>query len=369
MSYYTVTLPNYSIGEGCYREVPHRARFFGKKAVVIGGKTAMEKAKPKLLEGIAGSDLEITDFIWYGGNATYENGDALMQLDAVKNADILFGVGGGRACDTVKYVADKLDKPLFTFPTVASNCAAVTAISVIYKPDGSLREYYFPKIADHTFIESSIIADSPEELLWAGIGDASSKEWEAVFCSSGVNLTHTPLMGVQMSHVCTEPLLEYGEKALEDIRAKRPSFELDQVTLSIIISTGIVSNLVTNLPDSYYNSCLAHAFYNGFTATPVGHKHLHGEVVALGVLIQLNYAGEKEMLERVARFNLKVGLPVCLADVEVTDAELPTIVEKAQQTTEWKFKPKNRGITPESFLQCIKETDAYGRKLKEAAKA
>ena len=88
---------------------------------------------------------------------------------------MIFAVGGGRACDTCKYVANEMDKPLFCFPTVASNCASVTAISVIYNPDGSFREYYYPKNANHTFIESSIIADSPEELLWAGIGDALSK--------------------------------------------------------------------------------------------------------------------------------------------------------------------------------------------------
>ena len=49
-----------------------------KKAVVIGGKTAMEKTKDALLEGIKGSDLEITDFIWYGGDSSYENGNALI---------------------------------------------------------------------------------------------------------------------------------------------------------------------------------------------------------------------------------------------------------------------------------------------------
>ncbi|MDO4265841.1 MAG: iron-containing alcohol dehydrogenase family protein [Eubacteriales bacterium] len=364
MGYYSVSLPNYTVGEGCYKEIPHKARFLGKKAVVIGGKTAMEKAKDKLLEGIAGSDMSITDFIWFGGNSTYENGDALIAMDAVKNAEIIFGVGGGRACDTAKYVADKLDKPLFSFPTIASNCAAVTAISVMYNPDGSLNNYYFPKIADHTFIETSIIADSPEELLWAGIGDALSKECEAVFGSSEDELSHTPMMGVTISHVCTAPLLKYGKKALEDIRAKKVSYELEQIALDIIISTGLVSNLVTALPDYYYNSCLAHCFYNGFTLTPAGEKHLHGEVVSFGTLVQLNYAGEKELLEEVTKFNLSVGLPVCLDDVEVTEPDLETIADRAMLTTEWKFKPKNKGITRESFLQCIKDTDAYGHKMK-----
>ena len=75
---YSVYLPNYSIGENCYKELPYVARNYGKKAVVIGGKTAMEKAKDALLEGIKGSDLEITDFIWYGGDSSYENGNALV---------------------------------------------------------------------------------------------------------------------------------------------------------------------------------------------------------------------------------------------------------------------------------------------------
>ena len=49
---YSVYLPNYSIGEDCYKELPYVARNYGKKAVVIGGKTAMAKSKDALLEGI-----------------------------------------------------------------------------------------------------------------------------------------------------------------------------------------------------------------------------------------------------------------------------------------------------------------------------
>lgn len=207
---YNLYLPSYSIGPDCYKEIPHVTRFFGKTAAVIGGKTAMAKAKKAMIDGVAGSDVKLLDFIEYGGDSTYENGDALIANPTVRDADMIFAVGGGRACDTGKYVADKLDKPLFTFPTVASNCASVTAISVIYNPDGSFREYYYPKLANHCFINSAVIADSPEQLLWAGIGDALSKEYEAVFSSKDDTLSHTPLMGKQISRICTDPLIEYG---------------------------------------------------------------------------------------------------------------------------------------------------------------
>lgn len=99
---YSVYLPNYSIGEDCYKELPYVARNYGKKAVVIGGKTAMAKSKDALLEGIKGSDLEITDFIWYGGDSSYENGNALIANPAVREADIIFGVGGDVKQEDIK---------------------------------------------------------------------------------------------------------------------------------------------------------------------------------------------------------------------------------------------------------------------------
>ena len=46
-----------------------------------------------------------------------------MQEESVQAAEILFAVGGGRVCDTVKVVGEKLAKPVFTFPTIGSNCS------------------------------------------------------------------------------------------------------------------------------------------------------------------------------------------------------------------------------------------------------
>ena len=360
---YTVNLPSYTIGVDAYKAIPYVTRFYGKKAVVIGGKTAMAKAKPYLEEALAGTDTVITDYIWYGGDSSYENGDALIANPTVQAADMLFAVGGGRACDTVKYVADKLDKPLFTFPTVASNCAAVTAITVMYNPDGSFRDYYYPKLTNHCFINSAVIADSPEKLLWAGIGDALSKECEAIFSSMDDKLSHTPLMGKQISRVCTDPLIEYGAEALESIRAHKPSYALDQVTLDIIISTGIVSNMMSTKDDYYYNSTIAHCVYYGSTVTEKGHHHLHGEVVSLGVLCLEQYAGDYEELDRIMKFNASVGLPVCVDDVEIDESEFDKMADKFTQTTEWAHRPKC--VNRARMIEVMKETNAKGREFKK----
>lgn len=362
---YNVCLPSYSIGADCYKEIAHFARHYGKKAVVIGGKTAMAKSKEALLDGLKGSDMEILDFIWYGGDSTYENGDALIANETVKKADIIFGVGGGRACDTCKYVANEMDKPLFTFPTVGSNCASVTAICVIYNPDGSFREYYYPKVAEHTFINSAIIADSPYELLWAGIGDALSKECEAVFSSKNDELSHTPLMGVQLSKICTKPLLTCGADALKACRQKKSSEALEQVVLDIIVSTGLVSNMTSKMPDYYYNSSLAHCVYYGSTVTKNGHKHLHGEIVSLGVLCLLTYDNQIEMRDNIMKFNYELGLPICFDDIDITEDEFAAMADKAATSTEWQFRPGD--VTIDKFIQCMKDQNKAGKLFKEKA--
>lgn len=363
-SNYNIYLPNYSIGTQCYDQIRHVTRYYGNTAVVIGGKTAMEKSRTALLNAIRNTNLEIIDFLWYGGNSTYENGDALIAHPSVQKADMIFAVGGGRACDAVKYIADKLDKPLFTFPTIGSNCAPVTAVSVMYHPDGSFRDYYYPKLANHCFIHSQIIAEAPVEYLWAGIGDALSKEVEVEFAARHRNLSHTPLMGRQMCHICTDPLVEFGKKGLNDCKNNQPSFEMEQLILDIIVSTGVVSNLVTTADEDYYNSSLAHCVYYGSTLTKKGHAHLHGEVVSLGVLCLLEFDQQEEEFERIMQFNHSIGLPICFDDVEITEDEFEIIADRSLQTIEWENRPPS--VTRKGFIQAMKNTNAKGRAYKFA---
>lgn len=230
---YNLYLPSYSIGPDCYKEIPHVTRFFGKTAAVIGGKTAMAKAKKAMIDGVAGSDVKLLDFIEYGGDSTYENGDALI---------------------------------------------------------------------------------------------------------------------------------EYGAEALESIREKKASFALDQVTLDIIISTGIVSNMMSTVDSYYYNSTLAHCVYYGSTVTEHGHHHLHGEVVSLGVLCLLEFEKNDSEVERIMKFNSSIGLPVCFDDVEIDESEFEKMADKFVQTTEWAHMPA--GVTREGFIEAMKSLNAKGRRFK-----
>lgn len=358
---YTVNLPHYSIGPQAYDLMIDVLRPYGKRVVIIGGETALEKAKPSLLPALDAAGAHVLDVMIYGKDATMANVQRILDAKACQEADVLIGVGGGRACDTVKTAADLLKKPVMTCPTVASNCAPVTAVSVLYKDDGSLDHYHFgASCADHCFINTSVILDSPVELFWAGLGDALSKQIEVLYASRNKDLFHTPLLGAQLAQACQEPLLAYGEDALRDMKAKKLTHAFTECVLDIIVSTGVVSNLVTHT-EYYYNSSLAHCFYNASMVLPAAHKHLHGEVVSFGNLVLLAYDGQNELLKRLMTFNRAIDLPVTLGQLDIDREGLEKLLVAAQKIKEWTCTPEP--TTVDKYRAAILKVDELGRAL------
>ncbi len=361
-------LPAWSIGPDVYNDVYEIVRPMGTKVAVIGGKTAMAKAVPVLKAALEGTDLVLTDPIWFGGEASYENADMLANMPEVRDADMIFAFGGGRAVDTCKMTADKLGKPIYTFPTLSSNCASCTTICVTYYPDGSMRDIYYPKrCPQHTFMNSTIIANSPEEYLWAGIGDSLAKEFESEFAArndiADGSISHESLMGIAIARCCTGPLTGYGAKALEQIRAQEDGYELQQAALAIVITAGLVSNMTCD-PVHFYNSSMAHAFYDGCTVCPGAHKHLHGELVSLGILVMLTLDGQTAQRDALLPFFDSIKLPITMADVDLEEQDLDALYELAHTTTEWRSSAYNP--SKERFIQAILDTDAAGKAYKAA---
>ena len=261
MDNYSVFFPGYSAGEDAYKEIETVCSPYGTKAVVISDEISINATKKYLDEAINGTKINI-EYIVYPGEAAFEYAEELQQQDAVKNADMIFCLGGGKAIDTGKLVAHNLKKPYFTFPTIASTCACNSALGIYYHPNHVFREHFrVDRPPVHIFISTKVIAEAPAQFLWAGIGDGMSKEVEVKFSARGKEdeLTLSEQAGVALSGCCTEPLLQYGIQAMEDCKNNRASKAIEMVALDIFINTGMVSNMV----DSHkYNTNLAHALFN-----------------------------------------------------------------------------------------------------------
>ena len=243
---YSLTLPSWSVGENALDKI-REILPSGQIAVVIGGKKGTAAIRSRLEQAAQGY-VTIHGFLWYGGEASEENIAALAEQKAVRDADVIFAVGGGKALDTCKALGFQIGKPVYAFPTIASTCAACTAVAILYHQDGSFsRPCFLPAPPRHTFIDTEVIASAPTRYLWAGLGDTYAKYFEATMSSRGDELAYYHALGVSVSRSCLEPLLRYGEKAFQDHKEKNVTEELTQVILTIIVTTAVASILLAGL--------------------------------------------------------------------------------------------------------------------------
>lgn len=306
---------NYTIGENPYAEVVDVCSPYGTKILLIGGEKALASGKERLLSALEGSSLSIVGTALYGTDCTYDTIRRLAAYARDIGADMIFGMGGGKALDTAKGAAYESHLPLFTFPTIAATCAATTALSVVYKDNGDFDSFYFyDRPARHCFIDLRVISEAPPVYLQAGMGDTIGKYFECHFSARGDRLTHSSALGREISNMCYEPLLTYGEQALKDCQAHLATEALEQAVLANIVSTGLVSLLVLD----EYNCAIAHSVYYGLVLLPGFEARFpHGNVVAYGVLVQLAVDGQLEEAASVKQFLKRLKIPTTLHEMQV----------------------------------------------------
>lgn len=358
MKNYSLHLPSYSIGDRVYDKIPEICRTYGRKVIAIGGHKALAASKEKILKAVEDSGLEILDFIWYGGESSYENVEELINNRLVKEADMIFAIGGGKSTDTGKCLGVKINKPVFSFPTIASNCSACTSVSIMYYPDGKFKEpFFYPAPPVHAFLDTEIMVHSPSRYLWAGMGDTYAKYFEAVMSSKGEELQHYFQMGVNASSMCYEPILRYGKEAMNSNKKGENSYAYEQVVLAIIVSTALASIYLTAEHTVHYNSGLAHAIFYSLTAHPhIEKNHLHGEVVSYGVLNLLLVDKNLKDFKRVYEFNKSVGLPIGLKALEFTENDIEKLAKDAVTMKDIEHNPYV--ITKEILINAMKKLES-----------
>ena len=157
-----VTLPRFCIGRGVLSRFPALCRPMGRRFALVGGVTAMDRALPALHNALSGTDMALLGALPFGGACTEAAMERLCAQLAPMQPDFLVGMGGGRAIDTAKGVAHRLRIPLVSVPTLVSNCAPITALSVVYREDGPFDRFIFydapPAL---TLVDLTIAAAAP----------------------------------------------------------------------------------------------------------------------------------------------------------------------------------------------------------------
>ena len=327
-----ITLPRFCFGRGVYARFPEYCREIGHRFVVVGGVTGMQKGLPSLTAALAGTDMEMLAALPFGGACTKEAMERLSAQIAPLEPDFIVGMGGGKAIDTAKGVADQLKRPLVSLPTLVSNCAPITALSVVYREDGPFDRFmFFDGPPALTLVDLEIAANAPDKYFRAGMGDTLAKHLESTFSARGdvlgQSMDHMSAIGVALSSTCYGPILQYGRAALDEVLRREAGPAMEICARSIIVSAGLVSLMAND----DYNCALAHAVCYGLQLFEhVERDCLHGDLVAYGALVQLMLDGQAENAKELQSFLKTLGTPVTLREMHVPldrEALADTLIE------------------------------------------
>ena len=326
----------------------------GQRPLVVGGDRSLAAAAPFLDPALASLTSQTAA---YGADCSEATLARLQGAIADHQADLIIGVGGGKALDAAKLIAHQARLPVVTVPTSAATCAAWTALSNVYSEAGAfLYDVTLDRCPDLLILDYELIATAPPRTLIAGIGDALAKWYEGSVSSGHSDQTLT-IAAVQQARVLRDLLWQKTPAAL----AAPGGAEWREVVDACVLLAGVMGGL----GGAQCRTVAAHAVHNGLTHLPESHGILHGEKVAYGILVQLRleemaqqsalaYTSRQQLLQ----FYDPIGLPRTLADMGLGDVRVSDLQRVAaiacRPNSDIHYLPFS--VTPEALVGALVTT-------------
>src|SRR5262249_41747291 len=158
----------------------------------------------------------------------------------------------------------RLGVPVAIVPTLASNDAPCSALSVLYTPAGvSSGVEFYPSSPALVVVDTAIVAAASERYLVAGMGDAMATWYEATVClrnPRGISCVgaRPTLASSAIGETCAATLYERGAAAAAAVRRGTVDAELDAVVEA--------NTLLSGLGFESGGIAAAHGFAQSFTA-------------------------------------------------------------------------------------------------------
>lgn len=360
LSFVRVGPQQYRCAEGAIDELTHQLyQMKAKKILIVHGNLSWKKARP-YFKSIYRSNFSIEEY-QFSGECTDPTINSIKTVIEESKADVVIGVGGGKIMDTVKYAAYLANRcPFVLVPTLASNCAPWTPVSVLYHEDGSFdRLDVLPVQALLLLIEPRLIFDAPRDYFIAGMADTLAKWYESDEILSQPHLQTQPFltMAQTAAQLCQQTILEKGGKAIEDLDQNHLTADFVAVS-EVIIS---ISGLVGGFGDDLARTTVAHEIHDALTIYPEAHHFLHGHKVGYGILVQLALEEKWDEITRLRQFYTSLAIPTSLADMKLdylTDEDLTDIAHRAS-LPELPVHNLPYPVNAENLVQAIKKLESF----------
>jgi glycerol dehydrogenase len=350
----------YVQGAGAMNEVGKHVALLGTKVLVLGGRRGLNSVREEMKKSFSEHGIEYFEE-HFGGECCDQEIDRLTEIGREKGVNVLVGVGGGKALDTAKAVAEYLKVPVATIPTIAATDAPCSALSVIYTSDGVFERYFvLPSNPNLVLVDTDIIAKAPTRLLVSGMGDALATWFEAEACS----FTKAPNMpggegtsaALALAKLCYDLLLEYGLNAKIACEAHAVTPALEKIVEA--------NTLLSGLGFESSGLAAAHAVHDGLTVLEETHQFYHGEKVSFGTLTQLVLQdADPDTIYEGLDFACSIGLPVTLKQLGLAGASFEKLLPAAEAACAEGTTMANMPfkVTPSMVVNAMLGADALGR--------
>src|SRR5690606_5224396 len=273
----------YVQGPGALEQLGALAAEYGSRPFIVADDNVLGLLRPRI-EASLGALSAHAEFGTFDGECTVAEITRLGAKARTAGADVVIGVGGGKAIDTAKGVRVGHDVPLLIVPTVASNDSPTSRLVVTYTADHVLDEVRTMHAnPDVVLVDTEVLVRAPERFFVSGVGDAVSKKFEAAQCIATGNDNfygaRPPRLAQVIADACYEIIRADAELALVAVRAQAADEAFERTIEATILLSGL----------AFENGglAIAHSLTRGFSVVAGVADALHGEQVAFGPLAQL----------------------------------------------------------------------------------
>ena len=323
----------YVQGKGVIESIADETQRLGSHALIISDEVVWNITKDQIDQSFSNNSEVNYDYETFKGESSENEINRIVDEAKTKGIDVVIGLGGGKALDTGKAVANALNASVIDFASTASMDAPTAAVSVIYDDNGVFSGYeFYPKNPDTVMVDSQIVAQAPVRLFASGMSDglATLVEVESTLRRHGKNMFSgkPSLASLAIAKKCEEVIFEYGHSAYEAIKNHIVSPQVEAVIEANTLLSGL----------GFENGGLAaaHAIHNGFTALEGDIHHLtHGEKVAYGILVQLVLENAPtEKFVKYQQFLSSIHMPTTLEELHIADKSYEDLVRVGERALE-----------------------------------
>lgn len=321
-------------GKGLIALLPGEIKRLGGKALIIGGPSSIERVMSAVEGGLVSAGVTFKT-VRHTAQCTIEWAEKYAEMALGGGYTVLVGCGGGKVIDQTKCASCFCGLPVITVPTSLATCVATSMVAIMYTGNGQRdKDVTLKKEVDVCIADEDLIGTAPSRLLAAGILDDIAKMPESYHKKMSVrsyrDCSLKEYIQILNSRCIYDFLMGEGRDLYDNgINAKR----FHDAVLTNLLHTSIVSGFA----DGSGQLAIAHATYDFMRNynTEKAAKFLHGEIVAVGLMIQMAFNGfEESEIQKVRDLMSYMHMPLTLSDIDddVSENALDFFIEKVAKS-------------------------------------